>query len=209
MAHRLSELSTIIFDLGEVIVDLDTQAVLKEFYQLTGIEGSILKERLVNTSYLFEYETGQIDGEAFVQGMNEVLGTNIGFEDFKHAWNLMVKDIPVNRLEFIKELQKSHQILILSNTNYMHEEKFEQIMMERVGQTMIDFADVAYYSHHIGYRKPNHDIYEFVIEQNNLDPQKALFLDDREDNILAAKAVGLKAEQVLFPDQIFEILKND
>lgn len=209
MEHRLSELSTIIFDLGEVIVDLDTQAVLKEFHQLTGLDGVTLKDRLINTPFLFQYETGQIDDKTFVQEMNSTLGANISYEAFKHAWNLMIKDIPLNRLEFIRELKKTHQVLILSNTNYMHEDKFEKIMEERIGQTMMDLADIAYYSHRIGYRKPHLDIYEFVIDENMLDPSKSLFLDDREDNILAAREVGLKAEQVLFPDQIFQILKND
>lgn len=209
MKHRLSELSTIIFDLGEVIVDLDSQAVLNRFSQLTGLEGIVLKDRLLNTPYLFEYETGQIDDASFVQGMNDVLQTNIAFEDFKIAWNLMIKDIPLKRLELIGQLKTTHQVLILSNTNYMHEECFEQIMMERIGQKMTDLADVAYYSHHIGYRKPNHDIYEYVIDQHTLSPSKTIFLDDREDNILAAREVGLQAEQVTFPDQIFDILKHD
>lgn len=209
MEHRLSELSTIIFDLGEVIVDLDTTAVLKEFHQLTGLDAVILKDRLINTPYLFQYETGQIDDETFVKEMNSLLGANITYEEFKHAWNLMIKDIPVKRLEFIKKLKKTHQVFILSNTNYMHEDKFEKIMIERIGQSMMNLADIAYYSHRIGYRKPNHDIYQFVIEENSMDPSKAIFLDDREDNILAAREVGLRAEQVLFPDQIFDILKYD
>lgn len=209
MEHRLSELSTIIFDLGEVIVDLDTQAVINEFFRLTQKDGKILKDKLISTPYLFQYETGQIGDEEFVAGMNEVLGANIVYDEFKYAWNLMIKDIPVKRLEFIKKLKETHQVLILSNTNYMHEERFEEIMQEKIGKTMIDLADTAYYSHHIGLRKPNHDIYEYVIEKNSLDPAKAIFLDDREDNILAARQVGLKAEQVMFPDQIFEILKND
>ena len=94
MEHRLSELSTIIFDLGEVIVDLDTAAVLTEFHQLTGLDAVILKDRLINTPYLFQYETGQIDDETFVKEMNSLLGANISYEEFKHAWNLMIKDIP-------------------------------------------------------------------------------------------------------------------
>ena len=209
MKQRLAELETIIFDLGEVVVDLDTKAVLEQFAKLTNAAGSRLKELLMSTPFLYEYETGQIDKYAFANEMGKAMGVEIQFDDFEYAWNLMVKDITVKRLEFIQQLKKTHQVLILSNTNDMHEDKFELIMQERIGMKMTELAHKAYYSHRIGYRKPNLDIYEFIIEENNLNPQKSLFLDDRKDNILAAKEVGLQAQQVMFPDQIFEILSYE
>ncbi|WP_421869232.1 HAD-IA family hydrolase [Marinoscillum sp.] len=209
MKHRLAELDTIIFDLGEVIVDLNTRAVLEEFSRLTKTDGAGLKEVLMNTPHLFLYETGQIDDQTFASEMSREMNTSINYEDFKFGWNLMIKDIPIQRLEFINKLKETHQVLILSNTNAMHEEKFEAIMQERIGMKMMDLAHIAYYSHHIGYRKPNHDIYEFVLAKNSLNPEKTIFLDDREDNILAAKEVGIRTQQVMHPDQIFEILSYD
>ena len=209
MKHRLAELDTIIFDLGEVVVDLDTKAVLNQFAKLTNADGIRLKEMLMSTPFLFQYETGQIDKYTFAKEMGNALDVAMAFEDFEHAWNLMIKDITIERLEFIEKLKESHQVLILSNTNDMHEDKFESIMQERIGIKMTELAHKAYYSHRIGFRKPNADIYEFIIRENDLNPGRSLFLDDREDNILAAKEVGLKAQQVMFPDQIFEILSYE
>lgn len=205
---KLSELETIIFDLGEVIVDLDPQAVIMEFSYLTDGKGKDLKELMVGSPYLFEYETGQIDDHTFIAAINELFESQITYEQFYHAWNLMIKDIPKKRLDLIKELQKTHQVLILSNTNAMHEQKFEQMMLDVMNSTMRDLVETAYYSHDIGLRKPNANIYEFVIADKSLNPEKSLFLDDKLENIVGAKGVGLKAVQVAYPDQIFQILSN-
>lgn len=206
--QRLQEISTIIFDLGEVIVDLDTQAVVKEFNRLTDGRGKDLKELLIGSPYLFQYETGQIEDQSFIDAICGLFETKITYADFYYAWNLMIKDISVKRLELMKQLKKTHKVLVLSNTNKMHEECFEKMMMEKVGVTMRNLAHHAFYSHDIGLRKPNQDIYEYVIQDQGIDPTKSLFLDDKLENIQAAQAVGMKAVQVMFPDQIFDILKK-
>lgn len=204
--QRLQEISTIIFDLGEVIVDLNPQAVIDEFNRLTEGRGKDLKELMVGSPYLFQYETGQISDEDFIKAINGLFQSEISYSDFYHAWNLMIKDISVKRVQLMKKLMKTHQVLVLSNTNKMHEECFEQMMMEKVGVTMRNMIHHAFYSHDIALRKPNHDIYQYVIQDRSLDPSKTLFLDDKLENITAAQEVGMKAIQVKYPDQIFEIL---
>lgn len=206
MAYRLAELDTIIFDLGEVIVDLDPQAVIREFSRITDGKGSDLRELIVGSPYLYRYETGQVTDQEFVHEINQLFGTRISFEEFRHAWNLMIKAISPRRLELMQKLMATHRVLILSNTNAMHEVYFDEMVQSVTGTPMKAYAHTAYYSHLIGYRKPNEDIYEFVIKEQGLRPDRALFLDDKEENIQAARRVGLKAEQVKYPDQIFEIL---
>jgi len=206
---RLSEIDTIIFDLGEVIVDLDPQAVIEEFSRLTSGRGKDLRELIVGSPYLYRYETGQIDDAQFVDEINQLFDSQISLSDFEYAWNLMIKGISSGRLELMQKLMETHRVLILSNTNAMHERYFDSMVMNLAGKPMKDFAHTAYYSHLIGYRKPNADIYEFIIEDQGFDPKRSLFLDDKIENIEAARGVGINAEQVQFPDQIFEILIHD
>ncbi len=209
MTPRLSELKTIIFDLGEVIVDLDPQAVIDRFSQLTNADGRQIRDLIVQSNYLYEYETGQMTDSEFVAAVNDLFKAEVSENDFRNAWNLMIKGITERRLQFMKKLMNTHQVLLLSNTNRMHELYFDELVKEISGKVMKDFAHKAYYSHYIGYRKPEGIIYEHVIDEQGLDPQNSLFLDDRSENIAAAKEVGLKAVQVAFPDQIFELLKDE
>ncbi len=208
MKYSLEDLETIIFDLGEVIVNLDSNAVINEFARLLNLDFVDLKSILVGSKELFQYETGIISKEMFIQGINEKLNADISVNDFEHAWNLMIGEIPNERLSLMEQLRQTHQVLILSNTNRMHELCFDAKVRTQTGKLMSDFVDKAYYSHIIGYRKPNLDIYEFIIADSQLNPHKALFLDDKLENVLSAREVGLRSEQIKNPNDIFQILAD-
>ncbi len=49
-----------------------------------------------------------------------------------------------------------------------------------------------YYSHHVGLRKPEPAFFERVITESNLIPAETLFVDDTEENIVAAEKLGFK-----------------
>lgn len=206
---RLKDLDTIIFDLGEVIIDLDPKAVMREFESLTETNGQEIRNLIVTSPLLFQYETGQLSCSGFIHEVNLLLKSEISDDDFRNAWNLMIKGVSIRRLNFMEELMKTHQVILLSNTNKMHEDYFDELVVKIGGKLMKEYSHTAYYSHDIGYRKPNRDIYDFVIKEQSLDPERTVFLDDRLENIDAALSVGLQAIQVEFPDQIFEILKHE
>ena len=66
----------------------------------------------------------------------------------------------------------------------------------------------VYYSHEIGFRKPNKEAFQLILDENNLNSDKVLFIDDSPQHIEGAKKLGLKTyhlkngEEVttLFPD---------
>lgn len=206
MTYDLNDLDTIIFDLGEVIVDLDPQAVIDGFYAQTNGNDADLRGLIVSSPHLYDYETGKMDDRAFIKHVNGLFQSEIADEDFARSWNAMIAKVSEKRLSLMKDLMKTHKVLILSNTNAMHEVYFDAMVQEKTGQIMKDFCHHAYYSHRIGHRKPDLSIYEYIIDQEGLQPSRALFLDDKEENVLAARQAGLQSEQVAYPDQIFEIL---
>lgn len=210
MSVRLSELDTIIFDLGRVIVDLNPELVIKQFESLMNSNHKNIPDLIDDTDLLIKYETNQLNKSEFIAACNEYLQSEISEEDFTYAWNLMIGDIPIKRLEFINSLRKTHQVLILSNTSRMHEICFDEKIEQLYGApNMAHFVDTAIYSHDIELRKPDNKIYQYVIEKHLDDPSKALFLDDRIENVEAAIENGIKSIQVAYPDQIFEIFSNE
>ncbi len=198
---------TVIFDLGEVIVDLNGHAVIEGLKAISNKHDVNYKELIVSSPLLQRYETGKIDGEAFREGMLSLLEMELSHAQFDDIWNAMLGDIPLARLELMDGLGKNFQTMILSNTNAIHELKFDVMVGDLVpGRKMKDFVHHAYYSHDIGYRKPDPDIYRFLINKHELDPSRTIFLDDRPENIESARGEGIEAIQVKYPDQIFEIL---
>lgn len=206
----LAKFDTIIFDLGNVIIDLNAHLVLKRFAELAPSATKSIPDLIKDTQLLIDYETGRLTTSEFVAATNNFLGAEISESDFAHAWNLMIGEIPLSRLNLMKELQKTHQVLILSNTSKLHEDYFDEYIKHHHGaQSMAEHVHHALYSHLIKLRKPKSDIYQYVIDNYLDEPGKALFLDDKLENVNAAIEMGIKSVQVQYPDQIFEILSNE
>ena len=198
---------TIIFDLGEVIVNLDSQAVISRLMSLSENKEVDFKKLIVTSPILQLFETGKISEAEFRKEMKALLNMQIPDNEFDEIWNAMLKSIPRNKLDLMKTLQSSYRVLILSNTNIIHQRKFDEMVGEIAeGRKMSDFVDFAHYSHDLGYRKPNPDIYKEVIDRHDLIPKRTIFLDDRPENIESAKSLGIEAIRVEYPDQIFDIL---
>jgi HAD superfamily hydrolase (TIGR01509 family) len=54
-------------------------------------------------------------------------------------------------------------------------------------------------------RKPDREIFDHVIRENELNPSETLFLDDNTDNLRGAEAAGIKTAQITHPDLIFSV----
>jgi glucose-1-phosphatase len=206
---RLNNFDTIIFDLGNVIVDLYPQLVVERFLQHTPHAEKQINELIRDAQIHVAYEKGHLTTPEFVAAANEFLGASMSEVEFCEIWNLMIKDIPKPKLDLMQNLRKTHQVLILSNTNEMHEHHFDAEIKKLYNRgTMASHVDHAIYSHLIGMRKPKLDIYQYVIDNHLKDPSKALFLDDKLENVEGAIDAGIQSVQVIYPDQIFEILSK-
>ena len=201
MSNLLQGIDAIIFDFGNVLIDLDYPRVIREFSKVAQKNQEEIEEMVVTAPVLQKFEMGMIGPDEFRAGINQLLGTRMGEMQFESIWNSMLKSISKERMDKVLEIGKRFDTFILSNTNMIHEIAYEEmIMMETGKDSLRDFVKEVYYSHEIGMRKPNLNIYKFVAEDIGLYPSRMLFLDDRLDNIEGAKRAGKKAEQIFDPD---------
>ncbi|MBV1922614.1 MAG: HAD family phosphatase [Flavobacteriaceae bacterium] len=180
-------IKTIIFDFGDVFVNLDKQATYRELKDL-GINS--FSEEMTDKNKL--YETGKISSTDFVSFYHEIF-PNTEKKQLEAAWNAIILDFPEHRLEFIEALKKSnhYQLVLLSNTNELHIEKvIENMGNERYIRFKNSFHQF-YLSHEIQLRKPESDIYQFVLDSNSLKAEECLFIDDTFENTEAAKKLGI------------------
>lgn len=184
----MTKITTIIFDLGGVILNLDQDKTLRAFSRL-GVE---LEDIHSNNTVFGDFEIGKINADDFRQCLITELKGQATPEQIDHAWNAMLLDLPAYRLEMIKQLRKRFKVLLLSNTNSIHIGAFHAYLNQTFPELdWMNLFDKVYYSYEIGYRKPNTDIYEFVLKQHNLQPHQALFIDDNKGNLNGAAKVGL------------------
>ena len=204
-SHQLN-IQTLIFDLGGVIIDLHEQATIEAFVTLTGQSPENVIGHYQNSSLFKKHEKGLITDAQFRDGIRKLMNVTSTDQQIDDAWNSMLMAIPIERLHFLNKLRKKYHVLILSNTNSIHENAFTKILQDVSGKPSIHYyADQVFYSHEIHMRKPDQEIYQFVIDDSKIDPKTTLFLDDKKENLLGAKSVGIQTKHITRPNQIFEI----
>ncbi len=204
-------IKTLIFDLGGVIINLDPHASLKALEALVDLTAESMPQDLEHEIFL-QYERGEIDDAAFRKAVGKIyrFEAHVTDEHTDEAWNKMLLDIPRERIDLLRTLRKKYPLYLLSNTNFIHIEKVNQILEEQTGvKKLNDLFDKVYYSFEMNMRKPDLEIFEFVLKENNLDPEETLFIDDNIHNIEGAAKLNIQTLHVTSPDTLFDYFKNE
>ena len=200
-------IKTLIFDFGDVFINLDKSGAMQNALDLFGLKNFDADMIAIN----IKYEIGQISTSEFIHFYKSKF-PKLNEEEIINAWNYIIKDFPEYRLDFIKKIadQKKYKLILLSNTNDMHID-FIKTQVSFYENFRACF-DTFYLSQEINLRKPNTDIFDFVLKENNLNPKECLFIDDTKENTTAAETLGINVwnidetlEDVI---NLFEI-KND
>lgn len=179
-------INAIIFDFGDIFINLDKPATISGLQKLGMKEWNNEFDQL-NLSF----EVGTISPEDFVGGFQKQL-PNASKEEILKAWNAVLADFPFYRLEFLQELSKKYRLFLLSNTDSIHINTFEEKSGVSFYKDFYACFEKVYFSFDIGMRKPDPKIYQFVLEQNNLVAENTLFVDDKTENTDSAAALGIK-----------------
>ncbi len=183
----------ILFDLGGVILDINVQATLKQFYEL-GFPAELMQfPNSMTTDLYFRYETGKLDTEQFRNEIRKAAGIEMTDQAFDEAWNAMLVRFPEERIAMLKKLSKRYNLYMLSNTSSLHVKVFEKMYLEVAGEPMQEVFKKIYYSHEIGWHKPDLEAWEYVLNDAHIKADETLFLDDNIHNIKASQELGFQA----------------
>ena len=205
-----NKIKNIVFDLGNVIIDIDVPRAAQSFAQLSGQKPEDVVE-LFGTAGLFgQFETGMLDAAGFRAYVRELL-KNPDWEDavVDTAWNSLLLDIPPARIEMIQKLGKKYRLFLLSNTSSIHIEAVNRILEKATGVARLDdLFEKLFLSYEMGLMKPDPAIYEQVLQEAGLEASETLFLDDNENNIIAAHALGIQTFHVQPPLTMLDFLQD-
>ncbi len=185
-------LRNIIFDLGGLFINVHMHRTLELLEHKTGCkleaEMSLLKADHVFT----RYETGHISTDSFISALQAALPVTLSHAELVEAWNAVLGDFHKERLEEIQPLRAHYRIFLLSNTNDLHVQGFEDILERKYGfRSLEPYFEKVYFSQRMGLRKPEPAIYHQVLAENQLVASETLFIDDSPDNLIGAKQAGI------------------
>lgn len=191
----INEFDSIIFDYGGVIINIRYENTIAAFSQLSGLEASHFYTQHHQRSLFDDYECGHISSAEFRDGLRSLFNIDGSDQALDEAWNALLLNIPPERIERLKELGKHKRLFLLSNINEIHRVACDRIFDETFGA---DFGGIyslfekVYFSYEMGDRKPNPSIFKTVIQQQNLDPKRTIFIEDTRQHIEGAASVGLQ-----------------
>ena len=198
----------IIFDFGGVIIDIDVQQTVNAFQDLIPGNSDNIQQKVESSDVFKSMEKGLLEDRVFLKEFYQLLDSDLDWNTFESAWNAMIGDLPPDRLKVLDNVAKSHRIFLLSNTNSIHLRRVNEVVREITGKDSIDhYFEDAYYSNHIQMRKPDREIYEYVMSKNNLSPDETIFLDDNIHNLKGAEEAGLAVCHITEERGLMEIFR--
>lgn len=194
-----------IFDLGNVLVDIDFNRVLGAWSHFSAKPLAALQQSFSMNKTFEQHERGEISDEAFATQFSADLDINLSFEQFELGWNAIFIGARQPTVEMMQKLRNAgHRVVILSNTNLLHAkfwlEEYESITAQ---------ADHVYLSHEMGMRKPELDIYRTVLQKEGFTAEQTVFFDDAEKNIIGANQLGIRSVLVKDSHTVLEFFQQN
>lgn len=181
----------ILFDLGNVLVEFSQEPICRGLARFA-TRASYRDPREVYR-FIFDpygglenaFDEGRIEPEAFFLEIVKEMGLRLSYEEFRRIWNRIfrAREGAEDLVRFLSGKVEQH---ILSNTNAIH---FPYLLEQFPWLTLVDSMFV---SHEMGCRKPKPTLYRRVLERVRHPAEEVLFLDDRQENLVPARELGMR-----------------
>ncbi|PJJ84423.1 HAD family hydrolase [Mucilaginibacter auburnensis] len=205
----MTNVKNIIFDYGNVIFHIDFNKVAQAWKQLGITNADEFYGHRQQDDVFNALERGQITPAAFRDRIRELTNKpELTDEQINGAWNAIFVGIPKGNHELLLQLKEKYRTFLLSNINAIHHDYVHNYLKTEFGlESNDELFEKVYYSHLMGKRKPDAEIFEQVLEENGLNAAETLFIDDSPQHLETAKKLGMQTYLMTTPDNIQEYFK--
>lgn len=178
--------SVLLFDLGGVLIDCNKFSKLLDWQTWTD-DADDLSGKWNESDAVRQYRLGKIGTKEFYDLVTSEFALNVGVARFLKEFRLVPRGFYAGADVLLKKLLGSYITAAFSNTNELHWNKLCDV------NSIEKYFTRCFPSHLIHKIKPNEDAFKYVLKTLNVQPAKVAFFDDREENIDAAKKLGMDA----------------
>ncbi len=203
-----NNIRTLIFDLGGVLIRLDVQQTVEAFKTLGIIMPEEEQKRTDFFALMHDFEKGLIGAGEFRTGLRRYSRNHFSDEALDKAWHRMLAEYSRDTLDFINTVKNNYTVCLLSNTNEIHVPYFTMKMKDQTGYDIHHLFHKVYYSHVLHMRKPEPEIFRHVMDDNRTTERETLLIDDNEENIDAAREMGMHAHLYTFGERMADVVRN-
>ena len=194
----------IIFDLGNVLIEWNKEKILSKICK-NDLEYNLFNKFVFQSNLWIDLDNGKISLEFLENQLIDEMGHQYQDQIYELVWNWFnYVDLYDEVYELIKQLKKKNfQIYVLSNTSSIF-----HILLDSVLSKVSSVLDGYVISCEVKMMKPQKEIYLSLVNKYQLDIKDCIFLDDLEENVEAARTLGIKAFQIKERKEISNILKD-
>lgn len=178
---------TIIFDIGNVLLNYDWMIPARKLGDETGIAAEEIYRRFKTEPAVLDFSEGRSNGQQFTEDVSRILSHRFEQNHLRHILEDMFWEIE-GMAELVQRLKPHYPLMLLSNTNPWH----WQWELEHF-PVLSEFENIIL-SFEAGCSKPDRRIFELALSKAG-DDRPVVFFDDMEDYVVGARAAGLTAFQ--------------
>lgn len=189
----MEEIKNIIFDLGGVIITLDQSQAVSRFRELGLTDAEERLDAYTQSGIFGDLERGVIDAEGFRQGLSQLIGREVSYDECRYAWLGYCRELPRRNLEALRRLRiEGYRLILLSNTNPYMMSWVMSTDFDGEGHSLADYMDACYMSYRLGVMKPDTEFFHQVFLREQIAPAQTLFVDDGPRNVAVASQMGIR-----------------
>ncbi|MFN8207246.1 MAG: HAD family phosphatase [Bacteroidales bacterium] len=201
-----AKIKNIVFDLGGVLMTLDPNLFIEALRKIDPENFHTIGPAMKKDLVFKEYETGKISSDEFVHRLSAHYPNKPSRDTVEAAWNAMLIDFSHKRYELLQSLQSNYRLFLLSNTNSIHITHCDRYVKDKFGiPSLASLFEKAWYSHMLQLRKPDPEIYNYLLADAGIRAEETLFIDDLSENTTAAEGAGIKTWTLPSPDELLRL----
>lgn len=183
-----TQVEALLFDLGGVIIDVDSGRTLRFWAEAAGVDPELLSGKIGSGEHFEQHERGELSCRDYFRALRGEHLQSLTDHQMRDGWNQTLgREIPGVRA-LVQQLAGRIPLYLFSNTNPTHQREWARDCAEILGY----FQDV-FVSSELGQRKPEQRAFLSVAGRIGLPPEKILFFDDNPANVGGARAAGMHA----------------
>ncbi len=188
----LNRARALLFDLGNVIIDIDFERSFAHWASSSGDDAGRLRNAFAFDDTYERFERGEINQTQYFAYLQSTLGITLSEEQWLSGWNALLIDEKPEMRPLLAKARAHYPIYLFTNTNSAHQARWSQI-----AAGSLDLFAAAFVSSELGLRKPESEAYAAVCERMGVAPEEVIFFDDSPVNIAGAREFGIQAVHTL------------
>lgn len=186
-----------LFDLGNTLIKLAYERVLENVCRSASLTRDELVDILEEPGGYRDMERGAVTFREFYEFIADKAGYRGSLHDFREIWSDFFDGPIAGSEDLLDRIRAKYRVAFLSNSNEVHAE-----LIPRRFSTLFRKDDRFVFSHRFRVAKPDPEMFRRALEVIGALPQNVVFVDDLIENVLAARAEGIRSFQFIDAQQL-------